>query len=408
MVDKIKDITPGKQTKDDKSKREEAYPDSDAAKKKGYYEVLSMYEKDKWTDYSVDADVVFRETDNPHKNGELPLVNKFSIPLVDDFMAMGDSERGATMQNTLNSIWALYLDAVKVSIYPPTLINKDNVADPNSIKFSAAAKWLVRNNVGNAAQVLNITPQGTNTFNNVYQVVTSSLLNMFGTSQSSTTQQTDPGFGKTPQALEMQAARENAKDNVDRFYMEQFVTKVYKRFANLISKMNTGSIQFRMFDPEIQELAVDYPEINEIYDPDTGKITIKNSKMGSVMYDYEIVSGSTYAIDQKQQQQSLMSLMTMVLNPQSNQLIQQSLQQTGKALDIGELFTRIITNSGITNWDKIIVDRNKNPDFALQDQMEQFQQILSQAGGINNIPGGPEQPIEQPIQNEASDSSQLF
>ena len=304
------------------------------------------------------------------------------------------------MQNLIDSIWNLYLNAVKISIFPPTLINKDNVADANSIKFSAAAKWLMRNSPGSpgtsGAQTLNLSPQGTNTFNNVYQVATASLLNMFGTTQTSTSQQTDPGFGKTPQALQMQNARENAKDNVDRFYMEQFVTKVNKKYINLIRKKSSGKIQFRMFEDEIKQISQDHPDLAEIYDEKTGKLTIDKKKMGNLIYDYEIVSGSTYAVDQKQQQQNLIGLFTALTNPAVYQLIQGELQKEKKILNVGEMITRIFSNSGIQDWDKIIVDRTNDPTLQLDAQAQQFQQILQQMGGVNGVPAQPGVPGQPP------------
>ena len=408
IIEKLKGKSGSKQTREskDKSEREiKDYPSDQPAKGKGYFEILSMYEKDRWVDYCMDAKLEFRDIDNPHDNGELPIVNKYSIPLIDDFMAMGDMERGYPMQNLIDSIWNLYLNAVKISIFPPTLVNKDNVADANSIKFSAAAKWLMRNAPGSpgtsGAQTLNLTPQGTATFNNVYQVATASLLNMFGTSQTSTTSQTDPSFGKTPQALQMQLQRENAKDNVDRFYMEQFITKVNKKYVNLISKQKTGSIQFRMFEEEINEISQEHPELSKMYDTKTGKLTIDKKKMGNLIYDYEIVSGSTYAVDQKQQQQNLIGLFTALTNPAVYQLIQGELQKEKKTLNVGEMITRIFSNSGIQDWDKIIVDRTNDPTLALDQQAQQFQQVMQQIGGVNGVPtqsGQPGQmPQEQPM-----------
>jgi hypothetical protein len=400
IIEKLKGKAGSKQNRDmqHKSAREKrAYPSDEPVKGGGYFEILSRYEKDRWVDYCVDADLEFRDIKNPHDNDELPIVNKYSIPLVDDFMAMGDMERGYPMQNLIDSIWNLYLNAVKISIFPPTLINKDNVADANSIKFSAAAKWLMRNSPGSpgtsGAQTLNLSPQGTNTFNNVYQVATASLLNMFGTTQTSTSSQTDPSFGKTPQALQMQNARENAKDNVDRFYMEQFVTKVNKKYVNLISKKSSGKIQFRMFEDEIKQISQDHPDLAEMYDEKTGKLTIDKKKMGNLIYDYEIVSGSTYAVDQKQQQQNLIGLFTALTNPAVYQLIQGELQKEKKVLNVGEMITRIFSNSGIQDWDKIIVDRTNDPTLQLDQQAQQFQQVLQQMGGVNGV-------VPQPNQNQ--------
>lgn len=398
----LKDKAGDMQSKDSgmaSSQREDnEYPSkAQEAKGKGYYEVLTCYERDKWTDYVPSADMEIRDRKNPHEDGELPVICKYSIPLIDDFMGLGDFERGKSMQYATNSLWNLYMDSVKVSIFPPTLINKDNIADASTIKWGAAARWLVKNNVGNAAQVLPLSPQGTQTFNNVYQVVTSSLLNMMGSTDTAVAEKTDPGFGKTPQALKMQAARENARDNVDRFYMEQFLTAVGKKFVNLLSKKQSSAIKIRMFEDEIQELANQYPDIEEMWDEKTGNLQIDKSRTGSIMYDYEVVPGSTYAVDQEQQQQNLMSFLQLLM--QNAQMGQQgitspmieALKAEGKTPKLGELITRILSNSGITDWDNIIVDegKNQNPQM-IADQMGQiFDQQMQQMMGMGQIPETP-------------------
>lgn len=383
----------GGRADEEKSRRESNdYSSADTAKKAGYFEVLSMYERDRWVDFVPGADLILREQKNPHDDGELPVLNKYSIPLLDDFMAMGDVERGKSLQYTLNSLWNLYLDSVKVSLFPPVLINKDRISDESSIKWSAAAKWMMRGTLSDAVQTLNLTPQGTNTFNNTYQVVTGALLNLMGTTDTAVSKDVDPGFGKTPQALEMQAQRENARDNVDRFYMEQFVTKVYRKFVNLMGKKSSGKVQFRMFEEEIDELAKQYPEIREMYDEETGKLTVDKSAMGSITYDYEIVSGSTYAVDQKSQNNNLQSILSLVMNPQAFQILQGALDSEGKSLNVGELFTRIISNSGIQDWDKIVVDKNKDPEALLNKDAQVFENAMQQMAGMGGIAGIPSAP----------------
>lgn len=392
VIKKLKDKNPQKDTQDKDSRERKDYPTAQSAKEKGYYEVLSMYERDKWTDYVTDADMNIREIDNPHQNNELPVVCKYSIPLLSDFFGMGDFERGKSMQYTLNSLWNLYLDGVKISIFPPTLINKDNIADLNSIKWSAAAKWQVKGpgGVDQAARTLNLTPQGANTFNNVYQIVTSSLLNMMGTTDTSVSSQVDPGFGKTPEALKQQGARENARDNVDRFYMEKFLTQVNRKFVNLLAKKQSSAIQYRMFGDEIEDLATQYPDIKDMYDEKTGKITIDKKKMGSTLFDYEIVSGSTYSLDQKEQQQNLLMFLDVVTK---NPMIMQMLQQEGKVIKMGDIIGRILTNSGIQDASKFILDKTEDPESMMREQMNQFMQAINgpNVAGVP-APPGPQMP----------------
>jgi len=389
IITKLKGISGSKQNRsdDEKSAREKnQYPSAIAAKEAGYFEVLTQYEGDRWVDFCVDADLEFRDIKNPHENGELPVVCKYSIPLIDDFMGMGDFERGKSMQMVVNSIWNLYLDATKMSIFPPMILNKDNIAAMSSIKYGAAEKWLGRGQVSNVAQPVNLSPKGIETFNNTYQVANAALLNMFGTSDTTVTSQTEAGFGKTPEALRMQGARENTRDNADRFYMEQFLKKVMTKMVNLVSKKQMGPITFRLFGDDFEKIKRTNPELEENFDIKTGKLTIDKEKTGSVVYDYEIVSGSTYAVDQQSQQQNMVMLLQLLLK--SPELIQM-ISQEGYTIKMGELFKRVISNSGVQDWDKILEEKTEQEkaEAVLQDDAERLAMAIEQMqqppGGIN-------------------------
>lgn len=394
IIEQLKKKSGSKQGRDaeNMSKREEnQYSDESPD---GYYEVLTRYERDRWVDVVVDVDEVFRDQKNPHENDELPVVRKYSIPLLDDSDGMGDGERGMSMQMAINADWNLYFDAVKMSIYPPVLLNKDNIAQMSSIKWGAAAKWLVRNNIGNAAQVLPLTPQGIATFNNTFQAANASLLNAFGTSDTTVTSKTDAGFGKTPQALEMQQQRENTRDNADRFYMEQFVSEVMRKMVNLLNKKQSNQISIRMFPEEVERIAREYPDIKQNYNEETNKLTVPKGKK-NLTYDYEIVSGSTYALDQKSQQENLAKLLELYRSSQTPQgnLLVNDLKQSGFTFNFGELFKRVVANSGIQDWDKILTEmteQEKGDNILEQDQMV-FQQALQQMQqGVNQVPPTPQ------------------
>jgi len=185
---------------------------------------------------------------------------------------------------------------------------------------------------------------------------------------------------------------------VDRFYMEQFLTKIGKKFVNLLSKKQSTAIKIRMFEDEIAELAQAYPEIEEMYDSQSGKLKIDKSKTGSIIYDYEVIPGSTYAVDQQQQQENLIVFLKLIL--ENSQLGQQgitspiieALRAKGKTIELDELITRILSNSGITDWDSIITDQNEEEDGqAIADQMGQaFEQLMGQMTGMSGIPPMPE------------------
>lgn len=421
IIKKLEDKTGDKDTDEEKSARkEDQYPDIESSTGDGYFEVLTMFERDHWVDYVPAAQEIFRDIKNPHDNGELPIVCKHSIPLIDDFMGMGDMERGKTMQYTLNSLWNLYLDAIKISIFPPTILNKDNII-ASTIKWGPGAKWLVRNSVGNSVQQLAINPRGIESFQATYQTVNASLLNLFGTTDTAVSAQTDPGFGRTPQALKYQMQRENSKDSVDRFYMEEVLTEIMRKIANLWSKKQPSSITMRLFRNEIEELAAEYPEIKDYYNEDIGKLTINRKMTGSTLYDYEIVSGSTYAVDQQAQQQALHELLGLLTqNLQIGQdgrvtspIIMKMLEE-GKEVKISEIVSHIMADANIKDIGKIIIDKNASgreitpeEQKSLQADQEQFLQMLQalQSGGGNGqVPTQPQMPQQAqqplPVQNQ--------
>lgn len=418
IYEKLKNKAGKKDSKrsEDQSQREDSeYGSSSASKNDGFYEVWSMYERDRWVDFCVDADLEFRDTDNAHDNGELPVANKYSIPLIDDFMALGDFERGKSMQYALNSLWNLSLDSAKYSIFPPVLINKDAII-ASTAKWGPAAKWFYRGAntpPSNVASPLIHDPQGMNIFQQLYSVMNASLLNQFGTSDTSTTTGTDPGFGKTPEALKMSQMRENARDNTDRFYMEQFLVTVMNRFTNLVAKKMKSNLQIRLFPDEVKELASKYDEVAEMYDEKSGKLTLSSKRIGNILYDYEIVPGSTYKVDEQKQVENLSSFLQFY--SRTPDVIDQKLfnEQEAKGIQMSELLTRVFASSGIQNWDKIIVDKSKEKGM-VQDQ-QKLMTILQQIGSGAGVPPQPEgqpdvmsgQPSGQPaIVNEQTGPTQ--
>ena len=357
---------------EDQSQREASeYPDAQSSKGDGYFELYTMFEQDRWVDYVPAADQEIRDIENPHKTNEIPIVNKYSIPLIDDFMGMGDFERGKSMQYATNSLWNLYLDAIKISIFPPVMLDKNGII-PSTIKWSPAAKWLMTK-MG-SAQVLNLTPQGIQSFNNTKQSLDASLLNMFGTSSTAIAASVDPGFGKTPEALRMQANRESSRDNWDRYYMEKTLEQTMRKFVDLICKKQSGAIKIRLFEDEIKSISAKYPEIGKMYDENSGQLIVKKDARNSTTFDYELISGSTYAVDQQKQMQALVQLIEVIPK------FEQMLLKEGKKVNYGEFIARIMSNSGIQDWDKIIeeVGEGGQSDQVLNQDSMRFQQILQQ------------------------------
>lgn len=366
-----------KQDQDNESVRESNdYPDKQPSKGKGYYEIFTMFERDRWVDYIPDAEVCIRDTKNPNDDGELPVVNKYGIPMLEDFMGIGDGERGKSMQYVINSTWNLALDSAKYSIFPPVVFNQDIIVK-SSIKRKPGANWLVRGNVDQAARAVQLSPQGVQTFQNVFNSANASLLNMFGTTDTTVSSSTDSTFGKTPEALKQQAARENSRDNWDKFYMELAMTQIMKKFVNMTAKKQTGNLQVRMFEDEMKDLIKKHPDMADMYDEKKGVLKINKSKTGSTLYDWEIVSGSSYLVDKQSQQENLLRFLDIV---GKYPFFLQGLQQEGTEISFTEYAKRFLADN-TEGWDKILKIKDpkmadREDEQAMQEHEQQFMQTM--------------------------------
>jgi len=406
VITKLKESTGDKQNRDSDSKtqrEEDMETGVYGTKGDGFYEVLSMYERDRWVDVVPAADyTVIRDGKNRGIEGELPVGNKWAIPLFEDFMGMGDVERGKSMQYVMNSAWNLALDSAKMSIFPPVIFNKDIIV-PSSIKRVAGANWIARGNPALAAQAIQLSPQGIQTFQNIYQSANAALLNQFGTTDTTISSNVDNSFGKTPQALKQQASRENSRDAWDKFYVEIAVNQIMRKMVNMVAQKQTSAISVRLFGDEIKTILRKFPEMQSQYDEKTGNLKINKGQTGSILYDYEMVSGSSFAVDKQNQQDNILALLNLLIqnaqpSPQggvTSPMIE-ILKSEGTNIKFTKLLTQLVSEN-VNNWDEIIEsqDAEKSPaeqdDLAMQKHQQEFMDLVAQMdSGVNQIPPTPQ------------------
>lgn len=288
----------------------------------------------------------------------LPVVAKHCFPLLDSPIGLGEFERGKTLQYALNSLINLYLDGVKYSIFPPLAINPDNVV-PASIKWGAGERWFM-NSPNVDVQPVKLSPQGIQTFNETYSFMLSALYNQAGTSEVNQTSKTESGLGKTPQAVRLQAVRESARDEWDRFMMEDTLNEVYLRFILLYAYKQETKVTMRLFKREIEDIEKNAPDVMALVKKyksgERGTIEVDKSNLAEdgnpVEWDYEMEVGSTTRPNIESDQENITAILKAVLeNPDINKY----LAAQGKQVDIGELFRQWIMAGGRKDVDKIIV-----------------------------------------------------
>lgn len=364
-------------------------------------EIITVYESGSdghWKTFCPDFDwVMLRDIPNPHKNGRIPILLKHCFPLVDQMIGLGDMERGMTLQKAMNALINLYLDAVKFSIFPPVKVDESKIADKSSILWEPGQKWKV--NDPNAVDLLQVSPGGMQTFQSTYGFMIAALLNQNGTTDTAQSTNADPGLGKTPQALQMQAMRESSRDNWDRFMMEQTLEELYNRYIELICHKQEKPIKLYLFKDEIVRLRKEYPEDEylaqfgrDLYkdfplnqDGQGGTVTLKKDmikgKNDDCEFRFYIDASSTQKREMDEENQAINNILMIVLKAGGPQVFTQMFPK----IDVQYLMERAILTSGIQDAEKAIKDDSQ----AQQDQAKAAQAQMAQAQG--QAPSGPQQ-----------------
>ena len=360
-------------------------------------ELLTEYRKDRWITYSKEYNLIVRDIPNPQKNNELPIVMKHCFPLLDRLYGLAEFERGHTLQRAANSLVNLYMEGVQMSIFPPLMVDANGVV-ASTIEYKAKSKWLITK--PNAISQLQLSPQGLNTFNSTYAFLKALMLNLGATTDTSVSKDVDPGSGKTPQALKMQSAREGARDNWDRFMMEQALEKVTQKFIDLLTTKQEKPIEIILFKSDIKKLQEAYPneDITSVFgnglktftSGQAGKLIIgadqwKNGKE-TVKFKYFIDPGSTMKADDINEHQALTDTMMLIMKiPGAMEQIAKTgkFQMGGKTFDFSEAMKRYVLTGGIQDGDKIVSENKDNPQAQQQDsqtaqQMQQMAQIIQE------------------------------
>lgn len=321
-----------------------------------------------WITFAPDFDdAIMRDIENPHKNGKIPIILKHNFPLIDSIYGLSDMERGKTLQFAMDSLINLYMDGVKMSIFPPTIMNPKSIV-ASSIKFQPGAKWLEK--TPNSIRPYESNPQGMATFQSTYQFLVGSLQSQNGVTDTSMTvgESSDPSMGKTPQALQMQQQKESARDNWDRYMMEKSIEMLYERMINLVSTQQEKPINLHIFDDDIKALKeAGLTDVMEVFESGkAAKVTVtkndskdgKKPGIGNTEYKYLIDAGSTMQKDQATEHAALSEILKTITDAPA---LLQVVNKYGKQVNVGELFKRWFISGGVQDWDKIITDIKQQP-----------------------------------------------
>lgn len=270
-------------------------------------------EDGRWISFAPDHGyIVVRDLPNPHKNGRIPFVIKYSLPLFDNFYGLGDFQRAKSLQFARDGLINFYFKGVKMNLIPPIIANANGVVK-HTLDYREGAVML--ETIPGSIRRMETSNAGLSTFQAVSSNLTGSLLSLFGTQNASMpgSETLNPSQGKTPAAISLYNDKEASRDGQERQLLESAIEELTDGFNSLIINIGTEDIPVALFSKDIQAIKdaglEDIIELFDNFQPNEtmtgGELTIKPSVLKGVEYRFNVSPGSTVKTNKEQQLQEL-------------------------------------------------------------------------------------------------------
>lgn len=364
---------------------------------------------------------VIRNIPNPHKNGRIPFVIKPCIPDTDTFYGVGDFQRSMPMQFANDGLTNFYFEGLKMNIFPPTVVNAQTIIR-HTMSQTPASVWETNGNV-NDVKRLETSTAGLATYQNAKGEVKGSLQSIAGTTDTRANREnaSDPGFGKTPEALKMMQMRESTRDNLDRQFLEEAMKELLDGMLSLIPIIKEH-IPIDLFVEEIEEIAkAGHDDIMELFEEGKKSGTIKtrlsdsetqvNIKLNpeqfkGLIYRFELVPNSTAKKTKEAQLAALLDFLNF-MGKMPNAL-EQYQASTGKVPNWEKIFAQYGSLADIDGMDDMFTEAPKPKEEEQPQQQGISPEMLAQAsamppeqiaqGGMMPQAMPPQMPQQMPMQ----------
>lgn len=272
-------------------------------------------EEGEWITFAPDHSCVeVRRIKNPHKNGRIPFVIKYSQPLFDSFYGLGDFQRAKPLQFARDGLTNFYFASLKRNLSPGIIVNANGVVK-HTLDVTSPNPVLMET-IPNSIRPMPTNTAGLSTYQGAMSNLTGSLLSQFGTQNASIpgAEALNPSQGKTPAAVEMYSSKEATRDGAERLHLEQAIEQLMDGFFSLIANIGTEEIPVDLFYEDIQDIAkAGLEDVLGLFKPGTfqmdgtqtaGTLKIDPASLKGVEYRFNIKGGSTAKMNQDKQLQN--------------------------------------------------------------------------------------------------------
>lgn len=272
----------------------------------------------KWVTFAPDHGFCeVRRIANPHKNGRIPFVIKYSQPLFDSFYGLGDFQRAMPLQFARDGLTNFYFQGIKMNLIPPIVANANGVVK-HTLDYRPGG--VILETIPNSVRRLETSNAGLSTYQAAQTSLTGSLLAQFG-SQNPTApgaETLNPSQGKTPAAINLYGDKEATRDGAERRHLEAAIQQLTEGFFSLISNIGTEDIPIALFREDVDDIVRSgMTDVTGLFneknlkpngDGSAATLTIKPGALKGVGYRFKINPDSTAKITQQAQLQAMMDL----------------------------------------------------------------------------------------------------
>lgn len=275
-------------------------------------------EDGEWITFAPDhAFVEVRRIKNPHKNGRIPFVIKYSQPLFDSFYGLGDFQRAKPLQFARDGLTNFYFQGIKMNLVPPIVANANGVVK-HTLDYRPGG--VILETINNSVRRLETSTAGLATYQAAATSLTGSLLAQFGSQNASApgADTLNPSQGKTPAAINLYGDKEATRDGSERRHLESAIQQLTEGFFSLVANIGTEDVPVTLFSEDIKDIIK--AGLNDVQDLFTTKnlkpnasgsaadLIIKPGALKGIGYRFKVNPDSTAKINQQAQLQSLLDM----------------------------------------------------------------------------------------------------
>lgn len=271
-------------------------------------------EDGEWITFAPDHSCVeVRRLKNPHKNGRIPFVIKYSQPLFDSFYGLGDFQRAKPLQFARDGLTNFYFKGIKMNLIPPIIVNGNGV-QKHTIDYREGAVMV--ETIPNSIRRLETSTAGLATYQGAQSNLTGSLLSLYGSQNASIpgAESLNPSQGKTPSAINLYSDKEATRDGSERRHLIAAVQELTDGFYSMIVNIGTEDIPVELFAEDIKEIVkAGMEDVIGLFSGkfsldqtmEAGTLKIDPAKLKGVEYRFQMTPDSTAKTNKAAQLEAL-------------------------------------------------------------------------------------------------------